>query len=155
MLFNRKVFIKIAKYTTVYLKRQYTLDTRFGACLVFATDCVCNRLCLRWFDLIDRATRFFLRPPSRVFTMVTFEKGKFLESFMNNLSQGFQLPLGIKFPRQQCRRGHLWKTPFNNKIYENEISTSIFFFHSSLDFLNFYINRGHEFLCFWSAAGSA
>ena len=71
---------------------------------------------------------------------------------MNNLSQGFQLPLGIKFPRQQCRRGHLWKTPFNNKIYENEISTSIFFFHSSLDFLNFYINRGHEFLCF-SLAG--
>ena len=67
---------------------------------MFATNCVCA-------DLIQRATRFLraiLRPPTRAFTIVTFEKGKFLESFMNNLSPGFQLPLGIKFLEQQCSR---------------------------------------------------
>ena len=69
---------------------------------------------------------------------------------MNNLSQGFQLPFGIKFPRQQCRRGHLWKTPFNNKK-----SMKFLFQYSCLThhwiFFNFDINGDRGFLCFSSA----
>ena len=51
----------------------------------------------------------FLSDP---FPNVTFESGKFEESFLNNLSEGSHLAFRIKFLEQQSSRKQLWKTNF-------------------------------------------